>query len=206
MSKALMAAGFLLSAAGSVAQMNATKKAAQVKAEMAKREAEGAIANAKKVRKSAEAALTDQQSETRVIGEQRKSDMARRADRESSELVAMASERGQMGTTTFLRQAQQLYYFNETDSSRMERDVTQRVASLQRDKEQVVEDQKRVLNNASLSMYSANVNSKLATAQANRQAFFNIAKAGVNIGMKSYEHKMLKDITANRIPRENTIL
>ena len=197
MSKALLAAGFALQAVGAVAGASHAKAAARHQGEMARRESEEAIRTAKQVRESAEEALSAQQSETRRLGEQKKSDDARRADRESAELVALASERGQLGTTTFLRQQQQLYYFNEIDAARMDRDVTGRVDSLQRDKEQIVEDQKRTLNSASLQAYSANVQQKLAVQQANRKAFFDIASSAVNIGVKGYEMKTMQSIATN---------
>ena len=193
----LMIAGFALSALGTFAQASQAKAAAKMQGQMARREAQAAIDNAKKVRESAEEALTATQEETRRVGEQKKSDNARRADRESAELVALANERGQLGTTTFLRQQQQLYYFNEIDAARMDRDVQARVDSLQRDKEQVVEDQSRTLNSASLSIYSANVNQKLATAQANQQMFFNAASSGVQAGTKYYEMKTMQQIASN---------
>ena len=178
----LMWASMGINALGAFSQMQHQKAAAKAQANMARMEAEAAIANAEKVRESAEAALTDQQEETRLLGEQKKSDDARRADRESAELVALAAERGQLGTTTFLRQTQQLYYFNDLDAARMDRDVKKRVESLQADKQQVVEDQKRTYNNASLAMYSANVNQKLSTAAANRQAFFQVDGGSDKIG------------------------
>ena len=193
----LMIAGFALSALGTFAKASQAKAAAKMQGTMARREAQAAIDNAKKVRESAEEALTATQEETRRVGEQKKSDNARRADRESAELVALANERGQLGTTTFLRQQQQLYYFNEIDAARMDRDVQARVDSLQRDKEQVVEDQSRTLNSASLSIYSANVNQKLATAQANQQMFFNAASSGVQAGTKYYEMKTMQQIASN---------
>lgn len=193
----LMIAGFALSAMGAVSQASQAKAAARLQGEMARREADAAIENAKKVRESAEEALTANQEETRLIGEQKKSDNARRADRESAELVALANERGQLGTTTFLRQQQQLYYFNEIDAARMDRDVKGRVDSLQRDKEQVVEDQARTLNSASLSIYSANVNQKLATAAANRKMFFDIASSGVQAGQGYYQQKTMQQIASN---------
>lgn len=193
----LMIAGFALSAMGAVSQASQAKAAARLQGEMARREADAAIENAKRVRESAEEALTANQEETRLIGEQKKSDNARRADRESAELVALANERGQLGTTTFLRQQQQLYYFNEIDAARMDRDVKGRVDSLQRDKEQVVEDQARTLNSASLSIYSANVNQKLATAAANRKMFFDIASSGVQAGQGYYQQKTMQQIASN---------
>jgi hypothetical protein len=197
MKQALMAASFVLQAAGAVAQASQAKAAARYQGEMARRESEMAIANAERVRESAEEALTAQQAETTRLGEQKKSDDARRADRESAELVALANERGQLGTTTFLRQTQQLYYFNEIDAARMDYDVKNRVASLQRDKEQVVEDQARTLNAASLQAYSASVNQKLATAQASKQALFGVAGAAMKIGGKAYEMKTMQDIANN---------
>lgn len=193
----LLVAGFALSAMGAISAANHSKAAARAQGEMARREADAAIENAKKVRESAEEALTANQEETRLIGEQKKSDNARRADRESAELVALANERGQLGTTTFLRQQQQLYYFNEIDAARMDRDVKGRVDSLQRDKEQVVEDQARTLNSASLSIYSANVNQKLATAAANRKMFFDIASSGVQAGQSYYQQKTMQQIASN---------
>lgn len=193
----LMIAGFALSALGAVSQASQAKAAARLQGDMARREADAAIENAKRVRESAEEALTANQEETRLIGEQKKSDNARRADRESAELVALANERGQLGTTTFLRQQQQLYYFNEIDAARMDRDVKGRVDSLQRDKEQVVEDQARTLNSASLSIYSANVNQKLATAAANRKMFFDIASSGVQAGQGYYQQKTMQQIASN---------
>ncbi len=193
----LLVAGFALSALGAISQASHSKAAAKAQGEMARREADAAIENAKKVRESAEEALTANQEETRLIGEQKKSDNARRADRESAELVALANERGQLGTTTFLRQQQQLYYFNEIDAARMDRDVKGRVDSLQRDKEQVVEDQARTLNSASLSIYSANVNQKLATAAANRKMFFDIASSGVQAGQGYYQQKTMQQIASN---------
>ena len=193
----LMWASMGINALGAFSQMQHQRAAAQAQANMARMEAEAAIANAEKVRESAEAALTDQQEETRLLGEQKKSDDARRADRESAELVALAAERGQLGTTTFLRQTQQLYYFNELDAARMDRDVKKRVESLQADKQQVVENQKRTYNNASLAMYSANVNQKLATAAANRQAFFQVVGGSVQIGTQYYQTKSMQQIAAN---------
>lgn len=193
----LMWASMGINALGAFSQMQHQKAAAKAQANMARMEAEAAIANAEKVRESAEAALTDQQEETRLLGEQKKSDDARRADRESAELVALAAERGQLGTTTFLRQTQQLYYFNELDAARMDRDVKKRVESLQADKQQVVEDQKRTYNNASLAMYSANVNQKLSTAAANRQAFFQVVGGSVKIGTQYYQNKSMQQIAAN---------
>tara|TARA_Y100001951_G_C11289107_1_gene270912 strand:- start:1586 stop:2200 length:615 start_codon:yes stop_codon:yes gene_type:complete len=193
----LMWASMGINALGAFSQMQHQRAAAQAQANMARMEAEAAIANAEKVRESAEAALTDQQEETRLLGEQKKSDDARRADRESAELVALAAERGQLGTTTFLRQTQQLYYFNELDAARMDRDVKKRVESLQADKQQVVENQKRTYNNASLAMYSANVNQKLATAAANRQAFFQVVGGSVQIGTQYYQNKSMQQIAAN---------
>ena len=159
--KGLLAASFALSAVGTLAQMRAQQEAAAFQAEMANREGEAAIRNAERVRESAERALTDQQEGTREVGEQKKSDAARQADRENASLVALMAERGQLSTTSFLRQTQQLYYFNEIDLARIDADVDGRLASLQADKEQVVEDQKRVYNNSSLAMYGANTNAKI---------------------------------------------
>jgi len=195
--EALMIAKFVIQAAGAVAQASQAKAAARYQGDMIRRESEMAIANAERIRESAEEALTAQQEETTRLGEQKKSDDARRADRESSELVALANERGQLGTTTFLRQTQQLYYFNEIDAARMDYDVKNRVASLQRDKEQVVEDQARTLNAATLQAYSANVNQKLATAQANKDALFGVAGSAMQIGGKAYEMKTMQDIANN---------
>ena len=195
--EALMVAKFVIQAVGAVAQASQAKAAARYQGDMIRRESEMAIANAERVRKSAEEALTAQQEETTRLGEQKKSDDARRADRESAELVALANERGQLGTTTFLRQTQQLYYFNEIDAARMDYDVKNRVASLQRDKEQVVEDQARTLNAATLQAYSANVNQKLATAQANKDELFGVAGSAMKIGGKAYEMKTMQDIANN---------
>ena len=193
----LFAASIGMNALGAFSNMQHQKAAARAQANMARMEAEAAIANAEKVRESAEAALTDQQSETRLLGEQKKSDDARRADRESAELVALAAERGQLGTTTFLRQTQQLYYFNELDAARMDRDVRKRVESLQADKEQVVENQKQTYNSSSLAMYSANVNQKLSTAAANRQAFFQVVGGSVKIGTQFHQAKTMQQIADN---------
>lgn len=193
----LMWASLGANAIGAFSQMQHQKAAAQAQYNMARMESEAAIENAERVRESAEEALTAQQEETRLLGEQKKSDDARRADRESSELVALAAERGQLGTTTFLRQTQQLYYFNELDAARMDRDVRKRVESLQADKEQVVEDQKRTYNNASLAMYSATVNNKLARSAANRQAFQTIVGGSVKIGTQYYQQQTMQQIAAN---------
>jgi len=190
-------AKFAGSIAQSIGQRQYQRAAAQAQYNMARMEAEAAIANAERVRESAEEALTAQQEETRLVGEQKKSDDARRADRESSELVALAAERGQLGTTTFLRQTQQLYYFNELDAARMDRDVRKRVESLQADKEQVVEDQKRTYNNASLAMYSANVNNKLARTAANQEAFTSIIGSATQIGTQYYKQQTMQQIAAN---------
>ena len=188
---------FAGSAISSIAQRQYQMAAAKAQYNMARMESEAAVANAERVRESAEKALTAQQEETRLVGEQKKSDDARRADRESSELVALAAERGQLGTTTFLRQTQQLYYFNELDAARMDRDVRKRVESLQADKEQVVEDQKRTYNNASLAMYSANVNNKLARTAANQKAFTSVIGSAVKIGTQYHRQKSLEDIARN---------
>ena len=194
MGEALMFAGTITQAFG---QRQYQMAAAKAQYNMARMEAEAAIENAERVRESAEEALTAQQEETRLLGEQKKSDDARRADRESSELVALAAERGQLGTTTFLRQTQQLYYFNELDAARMDRDVRKRVESLQADKEQIVEDQKRTYNNASLAMYAANVNNKLARTAANLQMSQTIIGSATKIGSQYYKQQTLEQIAAN---------
>ncbi len=192
----LMLAGFALSAVGTIAQMNYQKAAAQQQQRLALQEAEAAKAAADRVRDSAIAALSDQQEDTRELGEQKKSDAARQADRENAELVAIMSERGQLTTTSLFRQTQQLYYFNELDLARIDRDVNDRVDRLQEEKEQVVENQTQVHNNASLAVYSANVNAKLANQQAKQSAFFSIGSSAVNIGTQYYQQKTQQQIAS----------
>ena len=180
--------------------MRAQQEAAAFQAEMANREGEAAIRNAERVRESAERALTDQQEGTREVGEQKKSDAARQADRENASLVALMAERGQLSTTSFLRQTQQLYYFNEIDLARIDADVDGRLASLQADKEQVVEDQKRVYNNSSLAMYGANTNAKIQSTMASQAAFMNIVSSGVSLGVTGYKYKTLQELARNKGP------
>ena len=201
----MMAASFVLSSVGSLAQMRAQQQAAAFEAEMANREGQAAILNAEKVRESAERALTDQQEGTREVGEQKKSDAARQADRENAQLVALMAERGQLSTTSFLRQTQQLYYFNELDLARIDADVDGRISSLQADKEQVVEDQKRVYNSASLAMYGANTNAKLKSTMASQAAFMNIVASGTSIGVQGYKYQTMQQIAKNLGPGPGTV-
>ena len=91
------------------------------------------------------------------------------------------AEKGQLSTLSFLRQAQQLNYFAAIDDARIDHDVKKRMASLQADKEQIVEEQKRVYNSAQLSLYSANVNYKLGRAFAKQKAFLQIASASSQV-------------------------
>lgn len=166
-----------LATVGAISNMQYQKRALSVTRNMQELEANMAMAAAQTTRDSAEDALTDQQADTREVGEQKKSDAARVADREAAELVAIMAEKGQLSTLSFLRQAQQLQFFAATDETRIDHDVKKRVASLQVDKEQVVEDQKKVYNSAQLSLYSANVNYKLGKAFAKQRAFMQIAGA-----------------------------
>jgi len=177
----MQAAQIGLAGVGAFSNMQYQKRALSVTRNMVELEANMAMAAAQTTRDSAEDALTGQQADTTEIGEQKKSDAARVADREASELVAIMAEKGQLSTLSFLRQAQQLNYFAAIDDARIDHDVKKRMASLQADKEQVVEDQKKVYNSAQLSLYSANVNYKLGRAFAKQKAFLQIASAGSQV-------------------------
>ena len=183
-----VAAQIGLAAVGAFSQMQYQKRALSVTRNMQQLEANMAMEAAAKTRESFEEALTEQQADTREVGEQKKSDAARVADREAAELVAIMAEKGQLSTTSFLRQAQQLNYFAAIDDIRIDTDVKKRIESLQADKEQVVEDQRKVYNSSQLALYSANVNYKLGRAFAKQQAFMQIGNAAASALVGQHRH------------------
>ena len=193
----MQAAQIGLAGIGAMSQMQYQKSALGATRRMVELEANMAMAAAQTTRDSAEDALTDQQADTREVGEQKKSDAARVADRESAELVAAMAEKGQLSTLSFLRQAQQLQYFAAMDDARIDHDVKARIASLQADKEQVVEDQKKVYNSAQLSLYSSNVNYKLGNAFAKQRAFMQIASAGTGAYVDNLRHEQQLEAAKN---------
>ncbi len=191
-----MVAGFALNTVGAISQNSYARAAAMEQERMARLEADNAIDAADQTRRSAEAALTRVQEDTITQGEQRKSDLARAMDQEMAALINITGARGQMGTTSTFRQLLQANYFAEIDAGRIDQEVKGRVAAFQRDKEQVVQDQARVLNNSSLNYYNAATQSRLQKAQATQGMLFSIVSAGVNLGMQNNQRKMLGDITS----------
>jgi hypothetical protein len=197
--EALMVASFALKAVGAISQNRHAQSAQNARLNLANQEREGALSSAKQTRESAEDVILDSQKKTIVQGEQVKSDAARLADVERASLVAIAGERGQLATTTFMRQQQALNYFHNIDQSRVNQSVNDSVLSLQKDKEQVVADQANVINNASLNYYSTSVDAKLAKARAKQQAFMQIASAAVSGGQKYISYKSGQSIASNKV-------
>ena len=198
--QALAVAGFALNTVGAISQASYQRQAAMEQEKMARLETDSAIEAAKETRESAEEALATAQRDVITQGDQKKSDMARQADMEMASLINIMGSRGQLGTTSFFRQSQALSYFSELDQSRVDQEVGDRVSALQRDKEQVVQDQSRVLNNNSLNYYNASTQSRLQKAQSTRGMFMNIASSAVSIGTKYYQNQSYLDMARRRIP------
>jgi len=194
---AMLVAGFALSAAGAMSQRSSARAAAKAQVNFAGQERDAAIESAQETRESSVAAIHETQVDVILEGKRVKSDAARRADAERSTLLAIAGERGQLGTTSYMRQQLALNYFHEVGQGRVDRQMHEQVDSLQRDKQQVVSDQKRVIDNASLSYYGASVDAKLAKAAADRKAFFQIAQAGVEAGKSYFSAQATQSIATN---------
>jgi len=195
----MMVAGFALKTVGAIAQLNYAKSAANQQIALAAREREGATKAAAATRESTEKALHDAQLATIESGEQQKSDLARQADKDRASLLAVAGGRGQLASGTFWRQMTDLAFINELDQSRVNQGVNDRVASLQADKEQTVQDQKGVQDQAGLNYYAAATDARLQKAQASQRAFFQIAGAGVEAGTGYYKHKTLQSLAGNKV-------
>ena len=197
--EALMVASFALSSVGAITQNKHEQAAQNARLNLANQEREGALSSAEQTRESAEEAILDSQKKTIVQGEQVKSDAARNADFQLATLLAVAGERGQLATTSFMRQQQALNYFHNIDQSRVNQSVNDSVLSLQKDKEQVVADQANVINNASLNYYATSVDAKLAKAAAKQRAFMQIASSAVSGGQKYMGYQTQQRIASNKV-------
>lgn len=198
MGNPLMLAGFALNTAGAISQYNYQRAASEQQERMARLETESAIDSAEKTRDSAIEALIDAQADTMTQAKQKKSDLARQADMEIASLINVINNRGQMGTTSSFRQLLQAEYLRNIDAGRIDQEMKDRVEAFQRDKEQVVEDQSRVINNSSLNYYNAATESRLNNSLATRNMVFSIASSGVNLGMQNFQRKTMDDILSRQ--------
>jgi len=185
----MMAIQIGMAVAGAMVQRSQQRKAASAQLAMRTAEANAAMDAARRTRESAMEVLRDQREQTADVTEQRKSDRARAADREAAELVAFAAERGATDTNSFLAEMGQLQFFSATDLSRLERDERLRLEEITQQEKQVVEDQRRVFNQSSLSLYAANIDNKLTKAFANQNAFLQIAGATTKAVTSHYANK-----------------
>lgn len=195
---ALMVAGFALQTVGAISQRNYAKAAADQQQRQARLERDAAMESARKTRESAEASIGKLQDDVIQAGETQKSDLERRADKERSELLAVAGDRGQMSSSSFWRQMTDLQFVTEIDKSRVNQGVNDRVDSLQADKLQIVQDQADVNSQAGLNYYQAASDAKLQRSFADARAFMQIAQAGISGGQRYRQGQMLQEIASNK--------
>ena len=178
-------------------QKQAVKAQGKARVALATAEANAAIETARRTRESAIEVLQDRLEQTEDVKRQKKSDAARQADRETAELVAFGAETNALGTNNFLNQMQQLQYFGQTDLSRIDRDARLVKEDIGNLKEQVVEDQRRVLNASSLQLYAANTDAKLANSLAKQRQFVQITSAVGGVAGDYYKSQALKTSAQN---------
>lgn len=165
-----------VSTVGSFVQAGMQSRAASAQAEAAAQTAQLAIEE-----------QTRQQAEQNRISAEEKGDRARQADAELATLRVIAGERGGLQTNTYMRQVQELGFFEGLDLSRIEANRRAKIAAMQANKEAARQGAVNSIIEAENVQQSALIGATL-----------NALGSGLQIGADSYAQRRYEDILRNR--------
>ncbi|MBP5855681.1 hypothetical protein KAJ83_01570 [Marivibrio halodurans] len=187
---AALAISAVTTAVGSFASYKQAQNAADMRKDAARREANMAeeVAMDNFARQQEE--LTERQEQVDEASEEKKSDLARKADAEFAALQAqMASGGGVLGTTNALRIANEQRYLQGVDVGRIERQRQREIDALQKDKEAVSQETANAINRGNLQVATTSAEAEMAESNARTSAMMDTLNSGVQIATSYAKHQ-----------------